>query len=1017
AGGVSLTFPESDGYAYEPGMILSPDGHCRPFAADAAGTVPGAGMGVVLLKPLVNALNDGNRIYATIRGTGVSNDGARKMSFAAPGIDGQAKAVQDALADARLDGSGVDLIEAHGTGTSLGDPVEITALGKAYAGARARPLLIGSVKSNIGHADAAAGVAGLIKATLSLHHRYLPPSLHAAQLNPKLDPGPQRWFDIARHGVTLAASGRPLRAGVSSFGIGGTNAHLILEEAPTRPSPSTVPDDWQVIPLSAAAPGQLPTSAHQLARHLETTPVVLADVATTLQSGRPALKARKALVANTVPTLIQTLSAVTLPPDSKGAGGLRRPARMALLLPGQGAQHAGMGRALLTRSPGFTTHLAEMSERLEPLLHLSLMDALNDPGRDAAFWQDTRIAQPAIVAVSLACAQWWASLGIKTDVMLGHSLGEYTAACLAGVFSTDAVLQIVTERARLMAGMPTGAMLAVALDETGLNTLLLQHSELDLAALNGPRQGVVSGPVDAIEALANDLKQQGIPTQRLRTSHAFHSRAMAPAASALGTFLANQTLNRPTRKFISNLTGTWITPEQAVSPDYWARHMLAPVRFAQGLQTLQEKGAPLIIEAGPGHVLSTLARSQGLTACPTLDPAPAGNTSGETAPAHIQSVARLWESGIDIDWNALTARRGQRIALPGYPWARQVFRPLSTTTAPARPSVPSTPADPMSLTPESDAATLGLSPMHVSDTPCVDTVTKPPEDDWFYTPRWVRHPLTAVTTPSTQPLVLLSHTPALANPVAQALRQWGRTVRVASSAQAVLALPEHERGHLVIVASAAETMPGQVAMTELRTTLLAVRDLILAHHPKPLQVDLLTIGGAIVQGNETACPANTARVAALQVLAVEFPEHHFAGLDLAVSEPLAVAQRLHAWLDTARAGRFLAWRQGQYWTEQVEHCAMPAAQPWPLPKGATVLITGAAGGVGHAFALDIARTSQAPHLLLATHRTPLPAARQRELESLGATVSTLMLDLADEAATTAALTHWQHTVGPIHGVI
>ncbi|WJJ95035.1 beta-ketoacyl synthase N-terminal-like domain-containing protein [Neopusillimonas aromaticivorans] len=325
AGGVSLTFPESDGYAYEPGMILSPDGHCRPFAADAAGTVPGAGMGVVLLKPLVNALNDGNRIYATIRGTGVSNDGARKMSFAAPGIDGQAKAIQEALADAGQDGSDVDLIEAHGTGTSLGDPVEITALGKAYAGARERPLLIGSVKSNIGHADAAAGVAGLIKATLSLHHRYLPPSLHAAQLNPKLDPGPQRWFDIARHGATLAASGRPLRAGVSSFGIGGTNAHLILEEAPTRPSPPTVPDDWQVIPLSAAAPGQLPTLAHQLAHHLETTPVALADVATTLQSGRPALKARKALVTNTVSALIQTLSTVTLPSDSKGAGGCAAP--------------------------------------------------------------------------------------------------------------------------------------------------------------------------------------------------------------------------------------------------------------------------------------------------------------------------------------------------------------------------------------------------------------------------------------------------------------------------------------------------------------------------------------------------------------------------------------------------------------------------------------------------------------------------------------------------------------------
>ncbi|WP_158238496.1 non-ribosomal peptide synthetase/type I polyketide synthase [Pollutimonas subterranea] len=990
AGGVSLSFPDPSGYVYEPGMILSPDGHCRSFSADAAGTVPAAGMGVVLLKPLEKALEDGNRIYATIRGVGVSNDGARKMSFAAPGIEGQAKAIQQALSDAGLRSDEVDLVEAHGTGTALGDPVEITALGKAYAKGRSRPLLIGSVKSNIGHADAAAGIAGLIKATLSLHHQFLPASLHADRLNPKLDPGPQPWFEIARVGSTLSPPGRPLRAGVSSFGIGGTNAHVLLEQAPCRQAIQTVNDNWQVVPVSASVPGQLAVVLKKLEDHLRhsPTPLALADIATTLQQGRTAMKARIALIADKTSGLIQLLPGTVTDTVTLGSGTTRRPPKIALLLPGQGVQHPGMGAALSAQYPAFREHLAALSDLLRPLLNLSLIDTLNDSALDSGFWQDTRVAQPAILAISLACAQWWASLGIKADLMLGHSLGEYTAACLAGVFSPEDALSIVAERARLMAAMPHGAMLAITQEGPAMEALLLRHPALDLAAINGPRQAIISGPVDAIDTLAAELAQQLLPAQRLCTSHAFHSRSMQPAADALRAFLSTRVLNPPTGKFVSNLTGTWITPEQAVSPDYWAEHMLAPVRFAQGLQTLQDKGAGLAIEAGPGRVLTMLARSKGLPACPSLDAASRSGTSSapEHAPAHIQSVAQLWESGIEVDWSAFNTQPGKRIALPGYSWARQVFRPKAV-------SIPAAP-----------------------DTEATPPKEKPSPDHWFYTPLWVRRsPVTCAD--ASGPLLIYSSAMALANPVAQVLRQSGREVRVATSAEALLAVPGEARTQLVVLMPPAGGQSALAIMTQLRTTLLTVRDAILACHPKPMRIDLVTMSGAAVQGSEPLCPANTALIAGFRVLAHEFPEHLFAGLDLVSPDPVLVARQMQEWLNTERTGQFLAYRQGQYWNEEVARCHMPPAQPWPLRAGGTVLITGAAGGVGQAFALDLARHADTPHLLLATHRTPLPDMLCRQLQALGAKISQLTLELADEQSTTDTLTNWQNAFGPINGVI
>ncbi|OXR48913.1 hypothetical protein PuT2_10025 [Pusillimonas sp. T2] len=986
AGGVAVTYPEQQGYTYEPGMILSPDGHCRPFSADAAGTVPGAGMGVVLLKPLSQAKRDGNRIYAVIKGTGVSNDGARKMSFAAPGVDGQVKAIQAALSAAKLNSNDVDLIEAHGTGTALGDPVEITALGRVY-GKRDAPLLIGAVKSNIGHADAAAGIAGFIKAALSLHHGFMPASLHAATPNPKLDPGPNRWFDIVSEGRKLVAPGRPLRAGISAFGIGGTNAHVILEQGPDAPPrPTSSQAAWQLVPISAATATQLPQVARNLAKRLASLDrnESVSDVATSLQRGRARLKVRKAFVSNACPALRQMLESVDTPTAST-----RKPSKIALLLPGQGAQHPGMGHALFHQHAGFRDHLEDLSDRLQPLLSLSLKDALYNGHLTPEQWQDTRIAQPAIFAISLACAQWWSSIGVKTDAMLGHSLGEYTAACLAGVFSVDDALESVAERARLMAAMPGGAMLAVALDEPSVNQVLNLHPMLDLAAINGPRQAVISGPHEIVSAVAEQLSAQGIAVQRLRTSHAFHSRAMTAAAEGLSAFLRTRTLNRPTRKFVSNLTGTWISPEQAVSADYWAQHMLAPVKFMDGLRTLQDKGASLAIEAGPGQALSLLARGQGLVTLPTLDSAPANATATTfepNPPAYLQSAAQLWEAGIDIDWKAFNTAPGRRIALPPYPWAHQTFRPAPQT---------------------------GLT----SSASATPKQSKPAPDDWFYAPQWVLCRLPAADNVRADPIQIYCESDNPAEILADNLRSKDYHVNITMSSDGLAGTVGDDCTHLLILATPGPDDNALQAQQRISDILMRVRDTLRQRHPATLHIDLITYAGASTGMEEIANPTHAALIAAFQVLAHEFPEHRFAGLDLPRTTDTPMAADIHAWLQTERAGLFVARRQGKYWTEQVTRVDVPKGDTWPLPRHATVLITGATGGVGQAFAKDIARRVDKPHLLLVTRQPSLPQDLRASLEQFGARVSHLSVDLADETAFAQALHNWQQHAGPIHGVV
>ncbi|MDQ2106594.1 beta-ketoacyl synthase N-terminal-like domain-containing protein, partial [Azospirillum isscasi] len=607
AGGVAIRFPQATGYRHEPGMILSPDGHCRPFAEDAAGTVPAGGAGLVLLKPLELARADGDRILAVIRGSAVTNDGAAKVGYTAPGADGQTAAIAAAVADSGLEPGAIDYVETHGTGTALGDPVEVSALARVFGG-RDRPLLLGAVKSNIGHADAAAGVAGLIKTVLALHHGILPPTLHAGIPNPRIDfaAGP---FAVVTEARPWPDSGAPRRAGVSAFGIGGTNAHVVLEQAP--PVPAGAPADGpHLLLLSARSDAALERAAEALSAHLAANPALpMADVAHTLRAGRAVFAHRAALVARTAEDAARGLSSPALLRATAPA----QPPAVAFLFPGQGSQSPRMGEALYRTSPAYREALDRCAAGLETHIGADLRGLLHGPEGQAAgagVLRRTSLTQPALFAVGYATACHWLARGVEPAAMLGHSVGEYVAACLAGVFAPNDALALVAERGRLVDSLPAGAMLALPLAEDEAADLIADTG-LSIAAVNGPRQVVVAGPIPSIEELHKDREAGGLRCWRLETSHAFHSAMLDPVIPRFAERVAALTLRPPERRFVSNVTGTWITGEQATDPAYWARHLRGGVRFADGVAALREGGIGLLLEAGPGHTLCGLARGAG----------------------------------------------------------------------------------------------------------------------------------------------------------------------------------------------------------------------------------------------------------------------------------------------------------------------------------------------------------------------------------------------------------------------
>jgi natural product biosynthesis luciferase-like monooxygenase protein/amino acid adenylation domain-containing protein/non-ribosomal peptide synthase protein (TIGR01720 family) len=702
AGAVRVSLPQRTGYLHQEGMIFSPDGHCRAFDAHAAGTVTGNGVGVVVLKPLANALRDRDHVYAVIKGSAINNDGNLKAGYTAPSIEGQAEVIAEALAFAGVEAEQIGYVEAHGTGTRIGDPIEVTALSRAFRQATEAKgfCALGSVKTNIGHLDTVAGVAGLIKAALALYHEELPATLHFEQPNPGIDFANSPFF-VNGEPRLWGRGARPRRAGVSSFGIGGTNAHAILEEAPAAASrPSSRPS--QLITLSARTPGALEVMTRELAAFVEAHPEVdVADLAFSRNAGRRGFECRRYAVAEDAASLLKGLRS---PPAAREVPGLEaaRGTRLAFLFPGQGAQSVNMGRALYAAEPAFREALDTCLAQLAPRLGRELRPWLHPPSgqEDAAreALANPRYALPALFSVEYALAQLWRSWGFEPHALLGHSFGEYVAACLSGVLSLEDALTLVVARGRLMERMPPGRMISAGGSEAEVRPLLT--GGLSLAAVNGAERCVVSGPVAEVEQLERELARRNIGVLRLPVGQAFHSAAVEPLTAELEATVRTLKLSAPRIPYVSSLTGTWIRPEEATDPRYWARQMREPVRFAEGLDTLLREDCRLFLEVGPDQALTSLTRAhlrqeqQGV-AVPSL---PRHGTPALEHATLMGALGALWQTGLEVPWERIYAHEQRhRVPLPAYPFERKRFRQepqwLMADAAPA-------PAEPAHLPPE-----------------------------------------------------------------------------------------------------------------------------------------------------------------------------------------------------------------------------------------------------------------------------------------------------------------------------
>ncbi len=678
AGGVSITFPQRRGYIYSDGGMAAPDGVCRPFDKDAAGTVFGHGAGVVLLKRYEEAVRDRDNIYAVIRGYGLNNDGSGKVGFTAPSLDGQANAMAAAYAMADVDPATITYVEAHGTATPLGDPIEVAALASLLGsgGRGTLPCHLGSVKGNVGHLDAAAGVTGLIKAALALRHKKIPPIAHFRQPNPRFELADTRFvFDSSLS--EWDAADVPRRAAVNALGVGGTNVHVVLEEAPaTEKVAATAASQpcHHVLQLSARSPSALAASANNLAAALsKPTAPALPNVSFTLQQGRTRFGHRIAVAAATHDEAVVALRAAAARAQS-ASGTPSKPPRVVFMFPGQGTQYPGMARELYDNCAGFRADVDRGLLLASRLLGKDLRSHLFPSTPDLAHGdaiRSTVLAQPALFIIEHALASELMRLGVVPSAMMGHSLGEFVAAALAGVMSYEHALTAIASRAQVMASLPGGAMLAVRLPVSELKPLL--PAGADIAAINADSMCVASGPRDVIEQLEKTLASKELVSRRLHTSHAFHSAMMDSAVPELRDVMRNAPLSAPRIPVASSVSGTWLTAEEATSIEYWASHCRATVRFADALATVAAEGG-LLIEVGPGGTLTSLARQSAAVrkASVAIQILP-GPDDHAVDPLLADARAAIWQSGIDVACHVLAPVEPTRVSLPTYPFERKRY--------------------------------------------------------------------------------------------------------------------------------------------------------------------------------------------------------------------------------------------------------------------------------------------------------------------------------------------------------
>ncbi|MEU3650019.1 SDR family NAD(P)-dependent oxidoreductase [Lentzea sp. NPDC034063] len=1012
AGGATVLVPQQRGYVSAEGGILSPDGHCRPFDAAARGTVPGNGVGVVVLKRLKDALADGDTVRAVIRGSAVNNDGSRKPGFTAPSVDAQAAVIAEALAVAGVDAGSVGYVEAHGTGTRLGDPIEVAALTRAFRESAGGVgfCALGSVKSNVGHLDAAAGVAGLMKAVLVVERGLVPPSLHFSEPNPEIDfeGGP---FYV--NGVLRRWEGGevPRRAGVSSFGIGGTNAHVVIEEPPAlaRSVRSAAP---QLLQLSAKTAAALAEATGALADHLERHPdLVLADVAHTLRVGRRHFAHKSAVVAVNAEETVAALRAASPRRDPVRQ---TRPV-IGFLFPGQGSQYVGMAQDLYREHSAFAVALDKCAEIVTQCAGVDLLAALHPeaPDDDAApRLRRTELTQPALFAVEYALARLWSSWGVRPDAMLGHSVGEYVAACLAGVFSLEDALRLVTARGRLMQALPEGSMLSVALPEARLRHLL--GSEIGLAAVNGPSQCVLSGPSEAIAELRRILDGNGVAVRELVTSHAFHSAAMDPVLAEFESLVARIGLAEPERPYISNVTGTWVTPAEATSPQYWTRHLRETVRFDDGLQTLWSK-CDIALEVGPGDTLAALARSNPAkpAAAQVLTSLRREREAGHNSRHLLASAGSLWTNGLPVNVAVPgTTAETRRVPLPTYPFQRQEYW-----------------VDRVSSARNAGGA---LS-------------TDGPEG-WFSCPVWSQAPRLRPAHREPASWLLLADDFGVADGLADLLVADGHHVTVAGPARQHTVEPTTGDGLSALLAGLAArgrtpseivhlwTVRGQGgsdANTELALGFHSLVELARAWNEHgqedPLRITVVSTDMHAVTGEEATVPARATVLGPCRVVPLEYPAVRCATVDVGSAprkgEVGSVVAMLHAELTAEHSDETVAYRGKRRWVRQLDQRPVPAPAAPPFRQGGIYLITGGLGGMGLAIAEYLVHECAAKLVLVG--RRGLPEAGgtkedqdvRRRVETLGRDVLVFAADVTDRVRMSEVVEVARTRFGPINGVV
>ncbi len=1100
AGGVSIRVPVKAGHLYEEGGMESPDGHCRTFDAQAKGSMFGDGVGIVVLKRLSEALADGDIIHAVIKGSAINNDGSLKVSYTAPSIVGQAEVVTMALEAAGISPESVSYVEAHGTATELGDPIEVASLTKAYRAYTdsTKYCAIGSVKTNVGHLDRAAGVSGLIKTVLALKHKEIPASLHFQEPNPEID-FEQSPFYVNAQLSPWQTNGTPRRAGINSLGLGGTNAHVIVEEAPVQEA-SSPSRPWQLLMLSARTSSALAQSRQRLREYLQThTDIPLADVAYTLQVGRKLMDHRYAVLCQHHEEAINALDpSGNAQAQSVTGMEMRTDQQVAFLFPGLGERYIDVAGILYRAEEAFRTSIDachtilqhDYNLDLRKILQLeqphqqnghqpelsvngkvdlqSLLGRIGKNGhlRKGAEPTRTALAQPTVFAVEYALAQLLMHWGLHPRAMLGYSLGEYVAACIAGVFSLKDALHMVTCRARLIDEIEDGAMLAVMLPASEVRPYL--DAQTNLAIENSPTTCVLAGPIAAIEQTEKRLLANDIACRRVEATHAFHSQMLSPLAEQVTELARNVKLHVPRIPYLSNVTGSWITDEQATDPAYWAQHMCQTVHFADGVGYLLEQTDCLLLEVGPGQALSFFVKQhpscQGTRrdqVLPTL-PAPHGQQQQDPHAFLLMTLGKLWHAGVSIDWTGYYAQeKRRRVILPTYPFERQRYW------------IDGGPSSASAIASARQGQKQVLAPAEI-----LSSLKKEELADWFYLPGW-KHAAPQLPagdenaeTPSHW-LIFLDEAGIAERVQEQLCKRQHKIVTVvpgtafARHSETAFAVRPAERAdyaQLLHVLQQEQLVPQRVLHCWTVTTPMA--DL-----PQPPSIEpvlergfysLMALAQALgevdleeicqimvvsnelqdVTGQEPICPAKATIIGPSRVIAQEYPTLSCRSIDIVVpcqeSPRRVLVTHLLGEITTPTKEPIVALRRTGRWLLTFERLHIPPQdlRETPLRPGGTYLITGGLGGIGLAMAQYLARAVQANLVLISrsglSEREKWQQILQEQgnekgvgqqisqvlaLEELGSSVLPLAADVSDPSQMEAVIQQTLTTFGALHGVI